>query len=386
MELKKLLEPFMFAWRTPYAWLNRARSLGFSKTIGFLFPDVPEEMIHAYGVLPVSVSGIPGNVKYAYGYLPSFSCAPNVGPFESALSGELGPINGLIIPYACDATRALSQVWEATFPDHFTHALWLPKKSGGTAPKAFFKQELLRMKDALSHFTGRCISDQDIRESIKIYNQHRNLLRTLNGYRLENPSLLSNTDFMAIVKSSMTMPKKEHTEQVVQLLEALKEFGTGQESSPNESIRIFVFGMICENRAIFQCLDKADLTIAEDNLCNGFRYFDDDVKESGDPVDNLVARHFKRDPMGCYQYSREDWHRYITDKVRKNRIDGVVYMIPKHCEVVRFDYPMIKEVLEENDVPLILIETDDLSGSVGQIETRIEAFAEMLRGRKSEII
>ncbi len=386
MEPKNPLEPFMFVRTDPYIWINGAPSLRHSKVMGFLFPDVPEEMIHAFGILPVSISGSVGSVKHAHAYLPSFACAPNVGPLESALTGDLSGIDGLIIPYACDSMRAFSQVWEETFPHLFNHTFWLPKKTGGTEPRAFFKQELLRMKDALTRFTGKRISNQDILKSIRVYNRNRRMLRTLNSYRSEKPSFLSNADFMTIVKASTCMPKEEHSDRLVELLDSLKK-ATGNKKAPDhEFMRIFLFGTVCENYKIFQCIDRTKMAVVEDNLYNGLRYFSDDVEEEGDPIDNLVARHFRRDPMSCYHCSKEDWRRYIGEKIIQNHIDGVVYLIPKHCEVLQFDYPMIKAVLDENDIPLILIETDEVSDSIAQIEMRIEAFSEILRGRKSEII
>ncbi len=386
MELENLLKPFVFVHDDPYHWMERLKIYGDSKAIGFLFPDVPEELIHAFGVLPVSISGTGSEIKQAHGYLPSFICAFNVGAFESSLEGNLEAMDGLVIPYACDSMRAFSHVWEATFPHFFTHTLWLPKKKNGTDPKVFFRQELIRMKDALTAFTGKEVSDQHIRESIKIYNRNRNLLRTLNQYRSEVTSSFSNADFMTVVRTSTAMPKREHSKRVQELLDALKKAGVETGSHNKESPRIFLFGTVCEHREIYRCIERAELAVVDDNLYNGTRYFDDDVEESGDPIDSLVDRHFRGDPMSCYHYAKEDWRRYIKEKIVQNHIEGVVFLIPKYCEVLQFDYPMVKAVLEENDIPVILIETDYTSGSMARIETRIEAFAEMLRGQKSEII
>ncbi len=386
MELKNLLEPFLFVHDSPYHWMNELKGSHHLKAIGFLFPDVPEEMIHAFGVLPVSISGTGKDIKQAHGYLPSFTCAFNVGPFESALEGKLDAMDGLVIPYACDSMRAFSQVWEATFPHFFSHTLWLPKKKSGIDPKVFFKQELFRMKDALTRFIGRGISDQQIRESIKTYNHNRGLLRNLNQYRLEYPTSLSNADFMTIARASTAMPKNEHSERLEELLDALKNIHVKTGSLDAESSRIFLFGTVCEHREIYRCIDRAKMAVVDDNLYNGTRYYGHDVEEDGDPIDNLVDRHFRRDPMSCYQYSIEDWRQFIRERIVQNHVEGVVYLVPKYCEVLQFDYPMVKAVLEESDIPIILVETDYASSSIAQIEIRIEAFAEMLRGQKSEII
>ena len=130
-------------------WKSRMRS----KVIAHLLPDVPEEIIHAAGCLPMAIMDRRSGTPHADSILPTFICAVIKQPFEMALDGELDLIDGMVIPYICDSTRAFSQVWEARFPDLFNHTLWLPKKHEGRSSKVFLVEEFLRLKERLQQLT-----------------------------------------------------------------------------------------------------------------------------------------------------------------------------------------------------------------------------------------
>jgi benzoyl-CoA reductase subunit C len=382
MEIEATLAPFRFVQTDPYLWARQMKTARQTKVMGFLFPDIPEEMLHAFGLLPVAMPGTVNTVKYAYLYLPNFSCPFNVSPLEVALQGTLDFLDGLIIPYSCDAMRAFSHVWEANFPNHLSHTLWLPKKIDGVGSRAFFRQELLRMKEALIDFTGVCISDEDLFDSIKLFNRNRSLLKSLHQQQSASPPALSNEDFMSVVSAATHMPKETHIDRLEKLLVALSERQLEKSAARPELIRIFLFGSVCEVNEIYQCFDRAGIMVVDDSLYNGTRYFSENVEEHGDPLENLVSRHFRKDPISCYNYRKGHFAEYLKGKFARSSIDGVLYLNPKNCEVLQLDYPMVKGLCEEMDVPILFIEMDHTFGSMGQLEIRLEAFAEMIRERK----
>lgn len=385
MAFEDLIAPFRFVQEDPFRRVKELKAAGppSLKVIGFLFPDVPEELLHAFGVLPFAVPGTVGSVDRAYASLPTFSCPFNVSPLEAALQGELDFLDGLVIPYSCDAMRAFSHVWETNFPGLFNYTLWLPKAADGAGARAFLEQELLRMKGALADFLGEAVPDEALLESIKIFNRNRALLRSLHRRQSSPSTALSNTDFMTVVRASARMPKVEHSDRLEALLEALP-VGAAEEAAPGpKSIRVFLFGSVCDVTEVYRCLDKAGMMAVEDNLYNGTRYYNEDVDEVGDPVENLVARHFRKDPMSCYHYREGRFRESLRRRIVRAAIDGVVYLCPKNCEVLQLDYPMVKTLLDEMDIPSLFVEVDHTLGSSAQLETRLEAFGEMILERKS---
>jgi benzoyl-CoA reductase/2-hydroxyglutaryl-CoA dehydratase subunit BcrC/BadD/HgdB len=69
---------------------------------------------------------------------------------------------------------------------------------------------------------------------------------------------------------------------------------------------------------------------------------------------------------------------HILLLARDKEASGVVFVLPKFCDPHAFDYPHIKQRLDEAGIPNLLIEIDDPLPALGQLKTRFEAFLEML--------
>ena len=59
-------------------------------------------------------------------------------------------------------------------------------------------------------------------------------------------------------------------------------------------------------------------------------------------------------------------------------IDGVVEVILQACHTYNVEAARIKNIVEGEGIPYLCLETDYSQMDVGQINTRIEAFLEML--------
>jgi benzoyl-CoA reductase/2-hydroxyglutaryl-CoA dehydratase subunit BcrC/BadD/HgdB len=64
--------------------------------------------------------------------------------------------------------------------------------------------------------------------------------------------------------------------------------------------------------------------------------------------------------------------------VKEKKAQGVIFLLLKFCDPHAFDYPYIKQSLDEAGIPVMLMEINDPIPSGGQLKTRFEAFLEML--------
>ena len=69
----------------------------------------------------------------------------------------------------------------------------------------------------------------------------------------------------------------------------------------------------------------------------------------------------------------------LVDMVKKNQADAVVVAMMKFCDPEEFDYPMIKQAMEKENIPLLQVEIDQQMQSVEQFRTRMQSFVEMLK-------
>ncbi|MBW2122194.1 MAG: 2-hydroxyacyl-CoA dehydratase [Deltaproteobacteria bacterium] len=382
MDFQQILAELVATQTDPHTRARQWKSANQGTVIAHLLPDVPEEIIHASGALPLAVTGVDRGTSLAESHIPSFVCSLLRNPLEMALRRELEFIDGMVIPYVCDSARAFSQVWEANFPDLFNHTLWLPKKVSGDSAKQFLFSEFMRLKKRLEVFLGREITDQSLRHAIGVYNQNRRLLRRLFALRKKGRIPLPYADYLSVVKASMTMPREDHNTLLARLLEGLKE--ECRPCEKEESVRVFLLGSLGEPHSVLTLFDELGMDVVDDHFYDGTRCFLQDVDEAVDPMEGLVSRQLSKAPLSGFHYQDDRWRQYLLDRVRDGQIEGVVYFPLMYCDPMEFDYPLIKGLLGEMGIPVLFLETDFHSGSLGQVRTRLEAFAEMLREKKDE--
>ena len=68
----------------------------------------------------------------------------------------------------------------------------------------------------------------------------------------------------------------------------------------------------------------------------------------------------------------------INKNIVKNKIKGIIYISQKFCDNTLLFYPLLREKLNEKNIPSLFIEIEHNNLSVGQIKTRIQAFLEII--------
>ena len=56
----------------------------------------------------------------------------------------------------------------------------------------------------------------------------------------------------------------------------------------------------------------------------------------------------------------------------------MIFFLLKFCDPHAFDYPYLKEALDREGIPSMLLEVEDRLPADGQLRTRFEAFVEMI--------
>ena len=72
---------------------------------------------------------------------------------------------------------------------------------------------------------------------------------------------------------------------------------------------------------------------------------------------------------------------HLIAAARAHRVDGVVFLHLKFCDPHAFDYPYLKNALDREDIPNIMVEIEEKTQSAGQLQTRLEAFIERMTDR-----
>ncbi len=351
------------------------------KAIGFLLTDVPEELIHAAGFFPYGISGGNTRMDLADAHLQFWACSFVRSSLALALNGKLDFLDGLVIPHTCDTTRMVLGIWKHVKPLPLMDNYRLPKQVERPSARKYLIGELSRFKKLLEDFRGSEITDKELWQSIKLYNSNRQMLRRLYLLHETSPYLLGNRDLYTIIKASMIMPREEVHTLLQELLNSLEQ---GEKVSPTGKTRIAISGTLLEPLEILDYFEESGGTIVADDLKNGYRYIEADVPEKGDPIEALADRQLNRIPSAAYDFKKNPRRNFLVNLARAKKADGVILLHLKYCEPENYDYYDNYLALEAAGIPAMRIETEFGGTALAQLQTRVQAFMEMIGGENSD--
>jgi len=371
--------------RNPLKYVEQWKERTGGKVVGCtscMPPFAPEELVHAAGMLPVGIWGAEVPVSQADARIQSFACSVARTSLEMALTGAFSVCDGFMFRFTCDAFQNLSEIWKLSVEKPCFQWVF-PKKVDQSSVPAYLEQELLRMKGELEDFVGTKIDDASLRNSIDVYNENRRAMRELDQLRARDPSFLSPVQMMDVVLASSFLLKEEHTPLVRSLLDA---HAREPESPSNgkERVNIFLTGVMPRPAAIASLLDEVGCSVLGDDMGLGGLYYSIEIQDKGDPLRDLLQGYLSYPPCSMLHDRSRSRSGELVRRVREVGAEGVLILGTKFCEPEFFDYPYLKEDLEQEGIFVLLLETELGLGVPGPIRTRLEAFLETLREKRAQ--
>lgn len=372
----KMPELFQSASENPYAYARAAKKASGKKMLGYFCSYAPEELIHAAGAIPFRLFGARDEIRLADAHLQSYCCSLVRGGLEDALKNELDFLEGAVFPHTCDSIQRLSDIWRlnAGFPVHLD--IVLPVKLNTESARQYMVDVIEQFRLDLEKALGVRIADDAIADSIRLYNRLRDRLGQLYAIRSRNPELLPPSMIHKVMKSAMVMDRGVFLEGVDSLVDG---FGRAENAgTPSKRKRLLVSGGICNHPDIYDILSEAGGDVVWDDLCTGARYAAGRIDESKNPIQAIADRYLTRMVCPAKHISTTARGENLAAAVKEHRGDGVVFLLLKFCDPHSFDYPYMKQFLDDRGVPNLLLEIEEQPAPEGQLRTRFETFIDML--------
>jgi len=363
---------------------SRARSLRDEgqKIIGYFCCFVPDEIITALGLVPYRIQGSPTEpIDEADALLEPMACPFARSCFNMALKDEYDFLDGFVAPHSCDTIERLYHIWHTNKPSPFNHLINVPHMLGPSSDE-FYKNELLYFTRQLEEFAGRKLDLERLKEAIRLYNRRRALLRELYGLRKENPPRVTGAEITKILVAGMDIPATEHIELITGLIAEIKE----RPAAASDGLpRIFLWGNEIDDSSFIELVEECGAHVVMDDLCTGSRFFWQDVDETEDPFDGLVRRYLDihcprtlKPQAGAREDDLENRFGYIRRFIEDWEAAGAIFYIVRYCDTCELEGPDLKEYLNGLNLPVLMIEDDYSTSTMGQLRTRIQAFLEMI--------
>ncbi|MDY7031103.1 MAG: 2-hydroxyacyl-CoA dehydratase family protein [Thermodesulfobacteriota bacterium] len=342
------------------------------KVMGWICNYVPEEIIYAAGILPVRIIGHEDFISRGDSYLQSNMCPYIRGCLGLGLDKKYDFLDGIIAAHSCDAVCRLFDNWRLYIGASYSHLLDHPHKISETSQKYHY-QQLEKLKKSLEDFSGQEITDTSLKEAIDIYNENRTILKQIHHLMARENPPLTGVKLSEIVRSSMIMPKDQNN----LLLKKLYDELMIRDGDSNTGPRLMISGSIMDNSSFIKLIEDCGATVVADDLCSGTRYFWDNVENNEDPLTAIGLRYLNLIPCACIEppFPRFD---FMFDLIEEYKVDGVILYGLMFCDTFQYDFVGQRKRLEEKDIPVLEVEIEHPSLGLGQLETRVQAFLEML--------
>jgi benzoyl-CoA reductase subunit C len=339
----------------------------------------PVELIHAAGMLPLSLLGGGTSVElsHADARFQSFVCSIAKSSLELGFQGLVRGVDGFVFSNICDVARNLGSIYARNFPDVFVEYLHLPQNSTSPAVVPYLAAELRRLAAGFERAFGLKVTEAGLASAIETCDGLRARLRALYAFRIAEPHKLSTTELYTVLRASTVAPPDEAAARLDSLLAALP----ARESRPRDRLRVVVEGVFCEQPplGLLEVLEEAGCYIVEDDLLLGWRWYTADVGGEGDPFERLASAYVNRAVASSTRHeSREHRSTGLIEKVRRARADAVVFMPAKFCEPALFDYVLMKQGLDRAGIPHMLVEFEEKMWTFERTRNEIETFVESM--------
>jgi len=370
-----LFNEFREAVQNPAAYGRKLKEERGRKIVGYFCSYTPEEIIYAAGAHPMRLFGTGENIHLADAHLQSYCCSLVRGALEGALDGNLGFLDGAVFSHTCDSIQRLSDVWRMNVKGPFHLDVVFPVKLDSESAREYMEDVLKVFRENLEKRLGAKVSDEDIRGAIFLFNRIRNGIRRLYEIKCENPGTIGGSDLHAIIKASMIMDRDRFA---ALLSETIEELENKKAPANPSAKRLVLAGGVCNHPDIYRLIEESGGTVIWDDLCTGSRYFETPTEEDREPIAALAERFLARPPCPAKHAGLFSRAEHLVRTVKEKRAEGVVFFFLKFCDPHAFDYPYIKEALDREGIPSLMVEAEDQLPSEGQLKTRFETFVEML--------
>ena len=351
------------------------------KVVGYMPIYVPRELIHAGDMLPLGILGGGDQLEVIHGdaYYQSYICRIPRSTIELGVSGRLYFVDGMLFPSICDVIRNLSGMWKMLFPNVYVRYFDVPQNYRDDIGGNYYVNELAELRHDLAELRGKPITDDELRNSIALYNENRRLVRELYAFRAEKPWQVPAAEAYLVLRAGMVLPVEEHSAMLRDYLAAAR----AEERPRRDNCRVVVTGAFCEQPPLnlIKSLELSGCYVVDDDLLLVTRWLTADTSIEGDPLHNLASAflHQSESTAAKYEPDLKEKGQHLVRAVRRSGAEGGIFAAPSFCDPALLERPMLQHVLKDAGIPYIAFKYAENSGQMQPIREQAGTFSDSIK-------
>ncbi|MFQ6677577.1 MAG: 2-hydroxyacyl-CoA dehydratase [Fidelibacterota bacterium] len=353
--------------------VKRWREAG-GKVVGHFQVYFPEEIVHAAGMLPMKMFGASVETKNSDSHFGSYLCSIMKTCLEQVLSGRV-ELDMFVTHPICDAARNLAPIWGRNF-DYPCQILYLPQNPNSGYSVQYLKEEYERIKGVIEGVAGRKITNENLENSISVFNKNRALLRKLYQIKMDQPWLVSINEAYVLMAIGGLIPREEHNEILEEVLPMIEK----RKNRKQDRIRVVFEGGFCEQPPLdmLRTIGRS-CYVVDDDLLIGLRYLLEDVEPNGDPLKAMAEAYIHHSTYSPVQHDlRKPKERMLRERVQNAKAEAVIITAAKMCEPGLEEQVTYTQEFDKNNTPYFVSEFEENMTSFDHLEIQLETFVENL--------
>ncbi|EOR20020.1 MULTISPECIES: double-cubane-cluster-containing anaerobic reductase [Clostridium] len=348
--------------------------------IGVFCTYFPQEIALAMGASTVSLCAssdetipdaeqdLPRNlcplIKSSYGFGKTDKCP--FFYFSDLVVGET----------TCDGKKKMYEYLSEFKP---VHVMELPNSQSEDGLK-LWKNEIIKLKNTLEKQFDTEILEENIKKAIKIKNNERKALKEFYELGKLDPVPVTGVDIFKVLNgTTFAFDKEAIPKQLNELVYKIKnEYASVKkyESKPRILITGCPLGTATEK--VIKAIEENGAYVVAFENCSGAKAIEDLVDEDNPDVYDALAKKYLS--IGCSCMTPNPNRIKLLDKmIDEYKVDAVIDVILTACHTYNVETLSIKRFVNtKKDIPYMSVETDFSNGDIGQLNTRMAAFIEML--------
>lgn len=378
-ELPEVFEEFAEQRKNSFLAVKEAKDKGIP-VVGSYCTYFPKELPMAIGAAAVSLCSMSGEtievaeqdlpknlcplIKASYGFAKTDKCPYFY--FSDLIVGET----------TCDGKKKMYELM-SQFKD--VYVMQLPQSQDERGRK-FWRESCLELKKKLEEKFGTVITDEAVRKAVHTENRVRRALQRFYGVMKHDPAPITGLElFRVLYGSTFKLDRSSLADELNALTDKIEaEYAAGKRLDKKPRILITGCPMGGATEKVIEAIENNGGVVVTYENCSGAKAIEREVKEDTDDIYGAIADRYLG--IGCSVMTpNNNRFKLLDEMIDEYKVDGVVEMVLQACHTYSVESKSVRRfVTHDKEIPYIYIETDYSKTDVGQLNTRLAAFVEML--------
>ena len=330
---------------------------------GFTSNTVPWEILRAAGFFPLLLSPPRAATPHADEYMESVFDGRIRAIFEHLLAGDWPFLHTLFIPRTSEQEHKLFLYLREVARQE--PARMLPRVSLFNLLHAMSPEGesygLERTRELAREYPS--IADSALRQAIVESNSARSALRSLLALR---PERILGSEALPLIGAYYLMDRAEYAALATQ---AASELAAGPLLL---GPRLLLKGSMLDHPHLHRVLESYGAIVAAEDDWWGSRAGGADISLDADPIAAIFDHYYRNEPSPRVfpPAAADAWFLHALPSV-----DGVVFYLPPEDDVLGWDYPRMRDLVNARGIPHLVIRDDASAGDLpAEAHQRIEEF------------